>query len=213
MIKQLEINGLKSYDNFGLFISSRKISQPKKKTIKETIPFSNVVYDFSKMNGEIYWEERTLEYSFDIAEFTTEEMEEVKSKLLDWLLNVHDTDIYDPYIGDYHFHGSFDSDSWEEDFGGGILSVSFNVYPYKISNHDTIQTINGTKSLTIYNNSSHRIAPTITCDGEFTITYNNASFTIGGGTYQGNFYLEVGNNKLDIVGNGELKFTYKEERF
>ena len=140
MIKQLIINGKRSYDDFGVYIATRKISQPKKKIIKETIPFSNVVYDFSNMNGEIYWEERTLEYSFDIAEYTTEEMEIIKSDLLDWLLNVHDADIYDPYIGDYHFHGSFDSDSWDEDFGAGVLNVSFTVYPYKISNFDTTKT-------------------------------------------------------------------------
>lgn len=136
MIKQLEINGLKSYDDFGVYISSRKITQPKKKSIKESIPFSNVVYDFSNLNGEIYWEERSLEYVFDIAEVSTEEMENVKSRLLDWFMNVHDVDIYDPYIGDYHFHGSFDSDSWDEDFGSGFLTVSFTVYPYKISNDD-----------------------------------------------------------------------------
>lgn len=136
MIKQLEINGLKSYDDFGVYISSRKISQPKKKSIKESIPFSNVVYDFSNLNGEIYWEERSLEYVFDIAEISTEEMENVKSRLLDWFMNVHDVDIYDPYIGDYHFHGSFESDSWDEDFGSGFLTVSFTVYPYKISNED-----------------------------------------------------------------------------
>lgn len=135
-MKQLVINGKKSYDDFGVCIATRKISQPKKKTIKESVPFSNVTYDFSKIDGEIYWEERTLTYTFDIAEFTTEEMEDVKGKLLDWLLNVHDADIYDPYIPDYHFHGSYDSDSWDEDFGSGTLNVSFTVYPYKISNEN-----------------------------------------------------------------------------
>lgn len=134
--KQLMIGGKKSYDDFGLLIASRNISQPKKKSIKESVPFSNTIYDFSKINGEIYWEERTLEYTFDIAEITTEEMEKIKSKALDWFMNVHDDDIYDPYIGDYHFHGSFDSDSWNEDFGAGELSISFTVYPYKISNSD-----------------------------------------------------------------------------
>ena len=136
MIKQLIIDGKKSYDDFGVYIASRNISSPTKKVIKESVPFTNEVYDFSKMNGEIYWEERTLEYTFDIAELTTEEMEVVKSNLLNWFLNVHDTDIYDPYIGDFHFHGSYDSDSWNEDFGAGELSVSFTVYPYKISNSD-----------------------------------------------------------------------------
>lgn len=135
-IKQLIINGKKSFDDFGVYIGSRKISQPTKKSIKESVPFSNKVYDFSKLNGELYWEERKLEYSFDIAEYTTEEMEVIKTKLLTWLLNVHDSDIYDPYIGDYHFHGSYDSDSWSEDFGAGTINVTFSVYPYKISNSD-----------------------------------------------------------------------------
>lgn len=136
MIKQLIINGKKSYDDFNVYIASRNISSPKKKSIKEKVPFSNTVYDFSKINGEVYWEERTLKYSFDIAELSTEEMEVAKSNLLNWLLNVQDTNIYDPYIGDYHFHGSYDSDSWSEDFGAGTISVSFSVYPYKISNSD-----------------------------------------------------------------------------
>lgn len=136
-MKQLVINGKKSYDDFGVCIATRKISQPKKKSIKGSVPFSNITYDFSKIDGEIYWEERTLTYTFDIAEFTTEEMEELKENLLDWLLNVHDADIYDPYIPNYHFHGSFDSDSWDEDFGAGTLGISFTVYPYKIANDDT----------------------------------------------------------------------------
>lgn len=136
MIKQLIIDGKKSYDDFNVYIGTRNISQPKKKSVKESVPFSNVVYDFSKLDGEIYWDERTLKYEFDIAELSTEEMEIAKSKLLNWLLNVHDTDIYDPYIGDYHFHGSYDSDSWTEDFEKGTITVSFSVYPYKISNKD-----------------------------------------------------------------------------
>lgn len=136
MIKQLIIDGKKSYDDFNVYIADRNISPPTKKTIKESVPFSNVVYDFSEINGEIYWEERKLEYSFDIAELSTEEMEIAKSNLMNWLLNVHDTDIYDPYIGNYHFHGSFESASWDEDFGDGTINVIFSVYPYKISNND-----------------------------------------------------------------------------
>lgn len=136
MIKQLEIGGKKSFDDFGMLIATRKISTPTKKSIIETVPFSNVIYDYSKVDGELYWNPRTLDYSFDIAELTTEEMEVVKSKFQSWILNVHDEDIYDPYIGDYHFHGSYSKDSWSEDFGAGTISVTFEVYPYKISNKD-----------------------------------------------------------------------------
>ncbi len=213
MIKQLMINGLKSYDDFGVYISSRKISQPKKKTIKESIPFSNIVYDFSNINGEIYWEERTLEYTFDIAEISTEEMENVKTRLLDWFMNVHDVDIYDPYIGDYHYHGSFESDSWDEDFGSGVLTVSFTVYPYKISNEDIVIESDSASNLTIENNSSHRISPTIEVNGEVIITFNNKSYSLNDSVYENVLYLEKGMNEISLNGTGTIAFKYKEERF
>lgn len=215
MIKQLIINGLKSYDDFGVYISSRKISQPKKKIIKESIPFSNVVYDFSNINGEIYWEERTLEYTFDIAEVSTELMEEVKSRLLDWLMNAQDVEIYDPYIGDYHYKGSFESDSWNEDFGSGELSVSFTVYPYKISNEEIeiTELIEENKTITINNNSSHRILTSIEVNGNLTILFNNSSYSVSNGLYTNIFYLEKGVNELNIDGSGTITFKYREERF
>lgn len=214
-MKQLIINGKKSYDDFDLCISDRNISPPKKKSIKESVPFSNMVYDFSNINGEIYWEERKLEYSFDIAEISTDKMEEVKSKVSNWLMNVQDTDIYDPYIGDYHFHGSFDSASWDEDFGEGSLKVSFLVYPYKISNADVVNELEINKELTktITNESAHRIAPTIISSGTFTITLNNKTYSVGNGTHTNVFYLESGENTLTIKGSGSITISYAEEMF
>ena len=65
MIDQLIIGSKKSYDDFGASVSERTIHQPKKKTIKETVPFSNITHDFSGIDGEVYWEERKLEYIFE----------------------------------------------------------------------------------------------------------------------------------------------------
>lgn len=201
MIKQLIIDGKKSYDDFNVYIASRKISSPTKKTIKESVPFSNVVYDFSKINGELYWEERKLEYSFDIAELSTEEMEVAKSNLLNWLLNVHDTDIYDPYIGDYHFHGSYDSDSWEEDFGAGTISVSFSVYPYKILNtsNQVMEILEGETTIettTPIENTSYSQLKSLTIDGA---SYQEQ-------TEQGNNILGLSDVSLRFI-NTDITYT------
>lgn len=219
-MKELIINGKKSFENFGAYISERKISLPKKKSITESPPFSNLTYDFSGINGEIYWENRELEYSFDIAEFTTDEMEVEKTKLTDWLLNVHDADIYDPYIGDYHYHGSFDSISWEEDFGAGTLTATFSVYPYKIANEAkvvTVETASGKKytdyELTFENNSSHRIMPVIESTGEYNIVFGGLSYSVGVGTYEDTFYLFPGNNTLKVTGSGKMTISFVEELF
>lgn len=216
MINQLTINGKSSFDDFNVYISTRKISLPTKKIIQESPPYSNMVYDYSDLNGEIYWDWRTLDYEFDIAEFTAAEMEEVKSKLADWLLNVQNTEIYDPYIGDYHYYGSYGSGSWEEDFGAGSLSVSFSVYPYKIANaaksfvvsDDTYEQA----EIEIINNSSHRVKSTITSTGSFNIGMDSTVYSVGSGTHS-NFYLDPGTNEMLITGIGSLTFTYTEEKF
>ena len=66
LIDQLTIKSTSSYDDFEASIKERMIGAPKKKIIKETVPFSNETHDFSGINGEIYWEERTLKYVFEI---------------------------------------------------------------------------------------------------------------------------------------------------
>lgn len=220
MIKQLVINNKKSFDDFGVYIATRKITSPKKKVIKESVPFSNNIYDFSKINGELYWEERTLEYSFDIAEIKTEDMEVVKSKLLNWLLNVHDTDIYDPYIPNHHFHGSYNSDSWEEDFGAGTINVSFTVYPYKISNKPIThsRSLNaGVNELTIINNSSHRVTPTIICSENMSIQIGTIIYSFSAGeTKVDSIKFESGKNELLVTPTTEranITISYIEEVF
>ena len=74
MIDQLIIGDKASCDDYGASVASRKIVPPKKKEIKETVPFSNVTYDFSAINGEQYWEERELEYTLEIIAPTPEEL-------------------------------------------------------------------------------------------------------------------------------------------
>ena len=219
MIKQLEVSGRKSFDDFGLLISSRKISQPKKKIIKQEIPFSNIVYDFSKINGEIYWDERELTYTFDIAENSTEEMERIKSEVYDWLMNIHDEDIFDPYISNFHFHGSFDGESWDEDFGQGVIEVSFIVYPYMIANEETNEVLDfhtvDEVSITVENKSSHRIIPEITVVlTEKEIEFNGVKYSLDVGVHTlSDFYLEPGINEMKVSGGGSMILRYREERF
>ena len=219
-MKQLIINNKKSFDDFNVYIGERTITPPTKKIIKETVPFSNDVYDYSKLDGEIYWNEATLTYVFDIAELTTEQMEVVKSNLLTWLSNVHDDDIYDPYIGDYHYHGSYDSCSWEEDFGAGKLTVDFLVYPYKIANNETqfSHTLtSGTNNISVVNNGSHRITPTFICSENMAIQIGTIVYSLPSGTTKDDSVkLDVGTNNLIVTPTSEgatLTIRFVEEVF
>ena len=55
-----------SFKEFGLTIKSKKINTAKKKKITLTIPFMNGSYDFSELYGEQSYDDRDLEYTFNL---------------------------------------------------------------------------------------------------------------------------------------------------
>lgn len=135
MLDQLIIGSTSSLD-YDASVAERVIGQPTKKEIKSTIPFSNITYDFSAINGELYWNERELTYVLEIIADSPEELEEKKTLFAEWVMNVLDEKIHDPFITEYHFKGSFSELSFadEDDVEKTTATVKFMVYPYKIAN-------------------------------------------------------------------------------
>lgn len=163
MIDQLIIGEKASFDDFGASLATRNIGMPTKKSIKETVPFSNVTYDFSKINGELYWEERELEYVFEIIASTPERLEELKTAFASWVMNVHQEEIHDPFIPLHHFVGTFDDIDFEdeESLDKTTVTVTFTAYPYKVANQPTVfeetSSMDTRKRLIVENTSSHRV--------------------------------------------------------
>lgn len=224
MFDQLIIGERASVDDFDASVASRKIGQPTKKTIKETVPFSNKTYDFSAINGELYWNERELEYVFEIDANTPQELEEKKTAFSDWVMNVLSEKIVDPYIQDYHFVGTFADISPEDDESmlKSTIAVKFNAYPYKIANNPTTcqESIDAgaSKSISVVNNSSHRMNPTITTDETLEIVFGNTTYTLSAGTYKsGSFMLAVGVNTFEVKNTGAenatITISFSEEVF
>lgn len=142
MFDQLVIGSMASHDDFDATVASRKIKDGAKKEIKKTVPFSNRTYDFSNMDGEIYWEEKELEYTLEIIADSVEELEEKKIALKSWVMNVFQEKLYDPYVPDYHFIATFkDIDFDDSEVEKTTATVKFSAYPYMISN--TLKTYRG----------------------------------------------------------------------
>lgn len=188
MIDQLIIGNKASYDDFEASVAESRIKQPKKKKIKDTVPFSNTTYDFSAINGELYWEERELEYLLEITAQSAESLEEKKTALSDWLMNVTQEELHDPFVEDYHFIATFDDIDFADEEGHDktTATVIFTAYPYKIADYPTQKTIELEGGALVQeqmlNNSSHRIAPTIVTDQAITLTYNGKTYEISAGT-------------------------------
>lgn len=168
MIDQLTIGDKASYDDFGASLARFDAKPPKKKSIRETIPFFNGSYDFSAINGEVYWEDRVIECIFEMLADTPEELEEKKAAFSNWVMNVTEQHIHSPFIPDYHFVGTFDEMDYEDDDGldKTTATVTFLAYPYKVANvpkkyeyHTEWQDIN---TWYIPNESSHPVEAYVT---------------------------------------------------
>ena len=219
MIDQLVIGNVASYDVYGASMKERKVNEPEKKTIKDTVPFSNMTYDFSAINGEVYWGERILEYVFEILADSPEELEEKKIKFKSWIMNVMNEEIHDPYILDYYFKGTFESiDADDSEIEKSTIVVTFAAYPYMISNEKTAYTVNLTAGnrteVNVVNNSSHRISPTIINSASVTLEIDGKSYSVNAGSraYE-KIKLETGTTKISATSssNGTLTIEFYEE--
>ena len=213
MIDQLIIEDKASFDNFGASVRERKINAPTKKTIKETVPFSNITYDFTQINGEPYWEEGSLEYIFEILADTPEELEEKKIAFSNWVMLVQEDKLYDPYLKDYHYVATFTEIDFDDiEVEKSTITVKFSVYPFKISNEKKMYSFDigaGNEVTTaIINDSSHKIVPTIEATENITITMNNSSYGLSAGTTESeNLEFETGVVELTIKNTSENDAT------
>lgn len=220
MIDQLIIGNKASYDDFEASVKERKDNKPKKKSIKETVPFSNVTYDFTAINGEIYWEERTLEYVLEITADTPEELEEKKQLFVSWIMNVMGEELFDPFVLNYHFIATFDDiDIDDSEIEKATITATFTAYPYMIANTKKACCFsldaNAEITETIANNSSHRITPTFVADVPFTVSIDGSSYAIPAGeTTDETFMLVAGANTVTVQAGktaGVLMIEFFEE--
>lgn len=206
MLDQLFIGRRGTLDDFDASLKERAISAPEKKTIKKSVPFSNATYDFSAINGEVYWDERELNYVFEIIAETPEEMERKKTAFSNFVMNVMNEEIHDPYEPAWHYVGTFDGIDFDDDesMEKTTVSVVFAAYPYKVANNLTVFHYNVAAgealSATVINDSSHRITPTLIADASVTIQKGSTTYTLEAGeTQDEKFMLESGVNMLTIT--------------
>lgn len=219
MIDQLRIGNKYSYDDFEASISERKIGSPKKKSIKDTVPFSNVTHDFSMINGEMYWEERSLEYVFEIDAETPERLEEKKIAFSSWIMNVFKEELHDPFIEDYHFTATFEDIEFDDsEVEKTTATVSFTAYPFMIANIRNVHQYNITSGqvIRLQNASAHKVTPTLTASVPVSFTHNGITYSFNAGEITNEaLKLDVGLNEITITSAqaGMLRFQYYREVF
>lgn len=205
----ITIKGKHSFADFGLNISSRKIDLPQKNSVRKTIPYMSGFYDFTTLNGVATFGERPIEYTFDIVGNTIEEMDRKRTEVVNWFCNMHDVDIFDDTIPDYHFHGSFDSVSQNEDGEKTELTITFVCYPFMIANEPIQMLFNEART------------DTIIYEGQPVSVYGKGKATIKMGGYMTSLdsaemidtglVLTAGEQAVEVIPSELLSYPYSEK--
>lgn len=105
-MRGITIDSKHSYNDYGLIVKSTEYGTIKKKLVRATVPYSDVVYDFSELNNTENFEEQELKYTFEFTEFDLEDMEQTTQTVVSWLLGANNgTLIYDDISNGYHYVG------------------------------------------------------------------------------------------------------------
>lgn len=219
-----------SYNDFGVTIKSKKIGNPKKNKIKESVPFMHGSYDFSLLYGEQSYSERELKYVFNIISTTKQSLNLKKIRLQNWLLEGGQQKIYDDTIPGYYFLAECTDTDFSENGNIGELTATFTAYPFKICEKeegnllwdefnfelDILQDnkfeVNGTKNVTLYNVGAKESIPMIICSNDMDIIKNGTTYKLKTGQSKDyRFSLDIGENKLTINGTGTIEVKFIKE--
>ena len=109
-------NNKHSFRDLGITIlNTRVIETPSKIKITETIPFSNITYDFSNLYGSNCYTERKLEYEFLIKADNNKDLELKRMDIENWLLSSSTkTKLFDDNLDGYYYNAECISTEFED---------------------------------------------------------------------------------------------------
>jgi len=228
-LRGFSFNNRHNHDE-GVVMHSKSIESPSKKMIKESIPFMNGSYNFSTVgsNGEIVYGERSITIIIGLPANSKEQLQNIYSRTLAWLMDVGQSQLIFDDIPDYYYMAEVESSSsFSQVMEFGMLSVTFVAEPFKTSiekegqdiwdifnfeedyAQDVTYTVSNTLTVTVYN-KGRIVTPIINVSAAMTVV-------AGGKTYN----LAIGDNKfyglrfkndaniLVFNGNGIAKIIFR----
>lgn len=233
-VEGFSVNDFSTQDE-GMVLISREAPTPAEKSIVDSVPFAQGVYDFSMMMGERIFENRSLSFVFYIYERNYNYRKVDQTYLENKLMRTGISPIYDTHDPGYYYLGKCVSVSVEDDhiFGRLVISIEFDCYPFMIalqeegnddwdsfdfeldySQDNSYYIPNGkTVNIELMNVGSAGVTPKIVTDKPITIIKGNATYQISAGTTEDEeFRIEIGNNPMSVTGNNAtVQFLFYKE--
>lgn len=212
-MNEVFFDGVASFRDWGIYLSSIVIDDPKPKEIYVDIPNGDGALDLTEaLTGEVHYESRPFEAVFTIKPetYSVELVRYLRS-----YLNGKQRTIRTKEEPGYYLIGRC-ATSVKKDGVLAVLTVKATCKPWKYKNDVTaINTTIGASGTTTLNltNERKRVIPTITASAAVTIAFNGQTISVNAGTQRlTNIALQYGNNVLTITGaeGTTVSFEYQE---
>lgn len=202
------------------WLSNRDAPTPNEQEIVETVPYMQGQYDFSEINGERYFENREITYTFKMFKEAYSNRKTFEQEIKRMIMPQGIQQLYDSHDEIYYWLGKCKSISVTDDDEYNTLSATliFNCYPFAIRNNydsddiwdevyfdhwyfqDTEFTVKSEeREVIIRNIGSSSVQVDLVVNGMVKI--NDIEYTQG--TYQqSTIVMNTGDNKVKLSGNG-----------
>ena len=224
-------NNKHSFNDLGITIlNTRVIEAPSKIKVTETVPFSNITYDFSNLYGGNCYTERKLEYEFLLKANNSKELELKRIEVENWLLSTSSkTELFDDNLEDYYYLAECESVEFEDLNNIGKLKAYFVAYPFRISKKyeestlwdsfnfekDILQItkleVNREAEININNPSICEVMANMVCDNDITVVVGNIEYKLKAGNHKNLFELKIGMNNIKLKGFANVEFLIRKE--
>lgn len=214
MSRNIKIGEKKTFDDWGLILTSQNIGVPAPKTNYVDIPYADGSLDLTQaLTGEVSYSNRSGSFDFDLIKAPAD-----RQSLINEITNYLHGRVFDLTLPDepqYLYRSRLSVNSVKTSMILNKLVVSAVSEPYKLKLEDTVQNVVVTdvvQTITC-SNERMRVVPKIKTDAEITIEFKDQTFTMNAGTHQllGIVFTQ-GDNELKISGTvgAKVEIRYRE---
>lgn len=125
-------------EEYGAVLSSLTATVPAPRQITDTVPYRDGVYDFSRFDGSLHYDNLTITCVFHIVASDTDEMYDKLHKLTNWLHSDGENVLCDEREAFWHFEEVFctgiETEFLLNDKTAIQVTATMSANPYKVSN-------------------------------------------------------------------------------
>lgn len=216
----------------GWWLTERTAPTPEEQEITESVPYRQGSYDFSMIGNERFFNNREITYKLLYIGEEYHNRKGFEQELKRQLMPHNWDKLVDTHEPTYYWWAKCKSVEVDDNSDNETLeaSITFTAYPYAYTNHNEGAdywddvffphwiwqqvkfNVNGSQDVNVKNIGSRPVLSSFVVTGDVKAKGSFGEVSLNDGNYkQTQVVLDIGDNKINLSGNGTIEFVFKRE--